>query len=160
MRVAGETQAARDRLASWRAVDPTSSFLRYEATRLGAADEALWAHLAADPERILEIAVDYMRFGLLRRSRRRCSRGRTPRARASSASPACRSPEAYPLIAYYRGFCRYALGQDGAADYAAASADADDLRVPAPARVDHGADATPSLADPDDATAHFLLGSL
>ena len=39
-------------------------FLRYEATKLGSADEALWAHLAADPERILELAVDYMRFGL------------------------------------------------------------------------------------------------
>ncbi len=38
--------------------------LRYEALRLGGNDRAKLAHLAGDPERILEIAADYMRSGL------------------------------------------------------------------------------------------------
>src|ERR1700681_4484411 len=35
--------------------------------------------------------------------------------------PGVLHPASYPLIAYYRGFCRYALGKDGSADFAAAS---------------------------------------
>ncbi len=112
LRVAGETREARDRLAAWRTVDPTSSFLRYEATRLGNQDEPLWAHLAADPERVLELAVDYMRFGLYDEAVALLARA-YPEGPEVVSEPGMPKPGSYPLIAYYRGFCRYALGQDG-----------------------------------------------
>ena len=56
LRRTGQAALARERLARWRALDPTSSALRFEGALLGAADDALWGHLAADPERVLELA--------------------------------------------------------------------------------------------------------
>ena len=60
------TGDASQRLEYWLARDPGYSALRYEATRLGKADEALWRHLAADPDRVLDIATGYVRAGLYR----------------------------------------------------------------------------------------------
>ena len=88
-RRAGAVEEARTRLASLRRRDPTSSALRFEATRLGAVDDALFRHLAGDPERIVALAADRMRFGLWDDASI-SSRGPT-RATVSSASPE-RSP--------------------------------------------------------------------
>jgi len=68
-------------------------------------------------------------------------------------------PESYPLIAYYRGFCRFALGQDGRSDFDAAS------RMPLtyvfPNRENSFAVLRRAIqSNSQDASAHFLLGSL
>ena len=149
---------ATKRLEYWKQQDPTSSFLRYEAMRMGQSDPGLFAHLAADPERILEIATDYMRFGLYEDALDVLSR-QYPSGEEVVGEPGVLHPSSYPLIAYYRGFCRYVLGQDGRADFVAASG------MPTtyvfPNRPESFAVLHRALEiNPDDATAHFLLGSL
>jgi tetratricopeptide (TPR) repeat protein len=158
LRSRGRADEARDRLAALRRLDPTSSLLRYEGTRLGTDDPSLWEHLAADPERILEIATAYVRFGLCGDAVDLLAR-QWPTGPGVVSEPGMPRPESYPLIAYYRGFCRYALGRDGGADFAAAS------RMPTayvfPSRPESfGVLRRAIAADSGDATAHFLLGSL
>lgn len=146
------------RLAYWHRHDPASSFLRYESILLGRSDPDLLAHLAADPERILEIATDYMRFGLYEDALDVLSR-QYPSGAGVIGEPGVLHPDFYPLIAYYRGFCHEALGKDGRSDFAAASG------MPTtyvfPNRAESFAVLRRALAvNPGDATAHFLLGSL
>jgi tetratricopeptide (TPR) repeat protein len=152
-----EAEAIR-RLAFWKRQDPSSSFLRYEGIRLGQSDSGLMAHLAGDPERILEIASDYMRFGLYEDAVDVLSR-QYPSGIEVIAEPGALPPGSYPLIAYYRGFCRYVLGKDGSADFAAASGMPTNYVFPN--RPESFAVLHRALeVNPKDATAHFLLGSL
>jgi tetratricopeptide (TPR) repeat protein len=147
-----------NRLAFWKQKDPTSSFLRYEGMRLGQSDPGLMTHLAADPERILEIATDYMRFGLYADALDVLSR-QYPSGSEVIGEPGVLHPAAYPLIAYYRGFCRYALGKDGSADFAAASSMPTSYVFPN--RPESFAVLHRAIeVNPKDATALFLLGSL
>ena len=149
---------ATKRLEFWKQQDPASSFLRYEAVRLGQSDPSLLAHLAADPERILEIATDYMRFGLYEDALDVLSR-QYPSGPEVVGEPGVLHPNSYPFIAYYRGFCRDALGQDGRADFAAASSMPTSYVFPN--RPESFAVLHRALEiNPNDATAHFLLGSL
>ena len=149
---------AMKRLEYWKQQDPTSSFLRYEAIRLGQNDSGLFAHLAGDPERILEIATDYMRFGLHEDALDVLSR-QYPSGLHVIGEPGVLHPSSYPLIAYYRGFCRDALGQDGRADFAAASSMP--ISYVFPNRPESFAVLHRALEiNPNDFTAHFLLGSL
>ena len=149
---------ATQRLAFWKRQDPTSSFLRYEGLRLGQSDPSLMAHLAADPERILEIATDYLRFGLYDDALDVLSR-QYPSGAEVIAEPGAVHPGSYPLLAYYRGFCRYALGQDGSADFAAASSMPTSYVFPN--RPESFAVLHRAIeVNPNDAPAHFLLGSL
>ena len=149
---------AKKRLLFWRQQDPTSSFLAYEAMRTGESDPALLAHLAADPERIVEIASDYMRLGLYEDALDVLGR-QYPVGPGVVSEPGTAHPDSYPLIAYYRGFCRFALGRDGRADFDAAS------RMPLtyvfPNRAESFAVLRRAIeSNPHDASAHFLLGSL
>jgi len=158
LRTAGQDARARARLASWRLVDPTNSLLRIEAVRLGASDATLWSHLAADPERILEVVVDYMRFGLYADAVDVLARS-YPTGPEVVTEPGMPRPESYPLIAYYRGYCRSQLGQSPDADYAQAS------KQPTIYVFPHRPESLDVLQDvvkrnPKDATAQFLLGSL
>jgi tetratricopeptide (TPR) repeat protein len=158
LRSANRPADARQRLAHWRRVDPTNSMLRLEAGRLGAGDASLWAHLAADPERILEIAVDYMTFGLYADAIALLG-AEYPSGPAVVSEPGMPRPESYPLIAYYRGYCQKQLSHDGAADYAIASGMPTAYVFPhRPMSIAVLKDA--AAANPKDATAHFLLGSL
>jgi tetratricopeptide (TPR) repeat protein len=158
LRTTGHRTEASTRLARWLDVDPTSSLLRHEAVRLGGRDEALWRHLAGDPERIIEIAVDYLRFGLFAEALTLLERD-FPDGSGVVREPGAPSPESYPLIAYYRGYCRDALGGDGSADFTAAA------RMPTAYVFPNRAETLDVLLhaiahDPADATAHFLLGSV
>jgi fructose-1-phosphate kinase PfkB-like protein/tetratricopeptide (TPR) repeat protein len=163
------TEAAR-RLRHWQELDPINNALRVEATRLapGAApnaDATLWTHLPADPERLLEVAVDYINLGLyddaialLDRSYPNVSASAANGA-AFAAEPGMPSPASYPLVAYYRGYCRRKLGLSGRADFEAAA------RMPTtyvfPNRPETLIVLRDALADrPEDTTARFLLGSL
>lgn len=158
LRATGRITEARTRLAFWQRVDPTSTFLRLEATRLGKPDRGLLAHLAADPERIIEVAVAYMRLGLFGDAVDVLSR-RYPAGSEVVSEVGMPRPESYPLIAYYRGYCQQAMGRSGGGDFAAASA------MPTtyvfPNRPETLLVLRRALAEnPSDATAHFLLGSL
>ena len=149
---------AKRRLAAWQRQDPTSSFLRYEAMRLGDSDATLLAHLAGDPQRILEIASDYIRFGFYQDALDLLG-ANYPSGPQVVAEPGTLSPSSHPLIAYYRGYCRYALGEDARADFAAASQMP--LSYVFPNRLqtfDALSQALP--VNPQDANAHFLLGSV
>jgi tetratricopeptide (TPR) repeat protein len=149
---------ATKRLEYWKQRDPTSSFLRYEAMRMGQSDPKLLAHLAADPQRILEVATDYMRFGLYEDALDVLSR-QFPSGPEVVGEPGVLHPGSYPLVAYYRGFCHDALGQNGRADFAAASSMPTNYVFPN--RPESFAVLRRALqVNPNDATAHFLLGSL
>jgi tetratricopeptide (TPR) repeat protein len=158
LRVLGRRRQAKKALAGWTERDPANSLLRYESTRLGARDPALLAHLAGDPERILDIAVDYLRFGLFEDALDVLSR-KYPSGAGVVSEPGMPHPSSYPLIAYYRGFCRYALDKDGRRDFEAAS------RMPTryvfPNRSESFAVLRRAIdVNPHDSNAHFLLGSL
>ena len=157
LRRRGRRAEAARRLAYWRALDPTSSMLRHEAVLAGAPGESLWRHLAGDPQRVLEIAVDYMELGafddaLLLLDRRYPSEGVVP-------EPGMPLPQAHAEAAYYRAYCRERTGASARADFASAS------RLPTTYVFPRRAASFPVLrraveVDPADATAHFLLGSL
>ncbi len=122
----------------------------------GAAD--LWTHLAGNPERILELVVDYMKVGLYEDALALLRR-EYPRGEDVVTEPGMPHPSGYPLLAYYEGYLQERLGRDPTEAYTRAS------RLPTtyvfPNRHETEAALRSALrADPDDATAHFLLGSL
>ncbi len=157
LRHAGRVEEARGRLAHWRSVDPPSSFFRHEAALLGAADEALWAHLAGDPERVLELVVDYMALGLWDDAHALLAR-RYPSTGVVS-EPGMVLPQDYPLVAYYRGYCAEKRGRSGTEDFALASHQS--TRYVFPNRPESVVVLRRALeVNPKDATAHFFLGSL
>jgi tetratricopeptide (TPR) repeat protein len=68
-------------------------------------------------------------------------------------------PKNYPLIAYYRGYCREMLHQDGGADFLAASKMSTTYVFPSRADSFDVLNRAISV-NPKDANAHALLGSL
>ncbi|MFB3828093.1 MAG: DUF5107 domain-containing protein [Bryobacteraceae bacterium] len=145
--------AARDRVAHWLAVDPANSMLR-----LAAGDARVWEHLAAEPDRVLEIVTAYMHLGLYAEAEALLAR-EYPRVDPATAEPGTALPQAHPLIAYYRGYCREKLGRSGKEDFAAASRLS--TRYVFPQRAGTFDVLRRALeVQPGDATAHFLLGSL
>jgi tetratricopeptide (TPR) repeat protein len=158
LRLTNQKSAARKRLAALQHDFPTDSFLRLEAVRLGQPDAALWEHLAADPERIVEIAAQYIHFGLYGEAIDLLAHS-YPASEAGTSDPGTPSPAQYPLIAYYRGYCRYAAGQDGSVDFAAAAQMPTDYVFPnRPEQLEIFARAI--AVNPTDASAHYFLGSL
>jgi tetratricopeptide (TPR) repeat protein len=158
LRRAGRSADATRRLRAWRAVDPTSSLLRYEAVRLGSPDAALWEHLGADPDRVLNLASEYMAAGLYGDALDLLDR-RYPAVGGLRTEPGAVAPQDHPEVVYYRGYAREKQGGSGAADYAAASKLS--TRYVFPSRAQSLAVFQRALAArPQDATAHFLLGTL
>ncbi len=158
LRVLQRRDEAQKRLMFWRQNEPASSFLRFEALLLGATDPDLPAHLAADPERVLEIAAEYMHFGLYDDALGVLSQ-KYPSGPAVIGEPGAPHADSYPLIAYYRGYCRYLLGQDGRDDFDAAA------EMPSTYVFPSRPESFPVLrrviqVNARDANAHYLLGSL
>ena len=75
------------------------------------------------------------------------------------SEPGMPRPEKYPLIAYYRGYCREMLHQDPRADFLAASQMPTNICISEPLRI-FGCTQTAISLNPSDANAHALLGSL
>lgn len=104
------------RAAYWYGVDPTNSLVRYELYRLGQDDGSLWAHLADDPDRILNLAEHLMSLGQYADALAVLS------ADYSGVEPIELEPgtplaSQHPLIWYYRGFTKEKTRQSGAAEY-------------------------------------------
>jgi tetratricopeptide (TPR) repeat protein len=157
LRRLGRRDEAMSRLAAWKREDPTSSTLRNESVILGQDDSGLWRHLAGDPQRVIESAVDYMELGAWDDAAALLER-QYPRGEGVYAEPGMPAPQDHPEVAYYLGFCRERLGQIGQAAFAAASRMSTTYIFPK--RATSWAVLRRAVeANPEDATAHFLLGS-
>lgn len=158
LRHAGRSSDVQTRLKYWLALDPASNMLRYERVKSGAADEALWRHLAADPERVIEIATDYMELALWEDAVELLAR-EYPEIDPATAEPGTPLPQNYPLVAYYRGYCRERMGQSGRTDFERASKMS--TRWVFPHRPGTFAVLRKAAeVNPKDAIARYLLGML
>ncbi len=158
LRRMGQTADAQAALRKAQAADPMDSLLRVEGVLLGREDAALWTHLAADPEWVLDVADQYLDAGLYQDAVALLDRT-YPTVGELEAEPGAVLPQNYPLIAYYRGYARLRLGQSPAADFRKAAAQST-LYVH-PYRASSYAVLRAAVEqDPADATAHYLLGCL
>jgi Flp pilus assembly protein TadD len=116
------------------------------------------AHLGNDPDRVLNLASEYMRLGLYRKALNVLSR-QYPETVPDQSEPGALPPQRHPMIAYFRGYCREKLGESGADDFSKAAklstayvfpSTAEELVVLRAVLESH----------PSDATAHYLLGTL
>ncbi len=115
-------------------------------------------HLGNDAERVLNVASEEIRLGLYSQALDVLSR-QYPPAVADETEPGALPPERHPLISYYRGYCREKLGGTGSADFALASRLS--TAYVFPNRAEDIAVLDSALrSNPEDATAHYLLGTL
>ncbi len=158
LRAQGRLDVAKAAARRWTELDPTSSFLRHEAVLLGGADDGLLAHLAAEPERVLDLASEYMGLGLWSDALALLER-RYVRDPKAIPEPGSVLPQDHPLVAYYRGYCWEKTGGSPAADFASAAKMS--TRYVFPSRADSFLVLRRALeVDSNDATARFLLGEL
>ena len=158
LRRLGRLSQARERAHQWRTVDPTNSVLRYESVLLGTRDAGLWPHLGADVNRVLDCADHYLTFGAYDEALALLDRG-YPDVRPPLRENGAVLPRESPLFAYYRGYVRERLGRDGRGDFAAARVLSTTYVFPNRAS-SYVVLRAALRANPRDATAHFLLGSL
>jgi len=116
------------------------------------------AQLANDPIRVLNLAAQYVRLGLYQRALSVLSR-EYPQSHPDQSEPGMLPPGQYPIIAYFRGYCREKLGQSPAADYAAGSKLPTSYAFPSSAE-ELAVLSSAVRANPNDASAHYLLGTL
>jgi tetratricopeptide (TPR) repeat protein len=158
LRRAGQKAKAGERLQAWLGIDPTNTVLRNEAALLGKDDPSLWLHLAAEPERVLNMVDTYLRVADYAAALQLLERNYPP-VPSNQMEPGAVLPQQHPLIVYYRGYCREMLGRPAEADYAAASHLP--VRYVFPSRFSSlEVLRTAIRANPADGTAHYLLGSL
>jgi tetratricopeptide (TPR) repeat protein len=149
---------ARERLAHWRAFDPTSLLLRYESVRLGAVDARLWRDLGADSQHVLDLVDQYLALGDYDGALDLLSRA-YPAVAAPASEPGAVAPADNPLLAYYRGFVRQQMGASPGDDFRAAGNLP--LTYVFPSRRTTYAVLNAALAaNPADGRAMFLRGSL
>jgi tetratricopeptide (TPR) repeat protein len=158
LRHLGRDADARTRAQHWLDIEPASSQLRYELTLMGDSGAALWTHLGADANRVLDVVDQYLAIGayddalgLLEHAYPDVQ----PPMRELGAVP----PQDSPLVAYYRGYVRARAHGSARADYERARSRATTYVFPN--RHSSYAVLRDALqADANDSTAAFLLGSL
>jgi tetratricopeptide (TPR) repeat protein len=133
------------------ALDPASDFLKADT---GAPD---LAHLAADPYRVLRVAAEYMRLGLYAKALTLLDR-RYPAVAPEQGEPGSVLPQSHPMVRYYAAYCRQKLGE-AKPDWQAARELSTSYVFPS-SETDRMVLEAALATDPDDATAHFLLGTL
>ena len=146
------------RLRYWRSLDPADSALRHEQHRQGAWDPAFWHHLAADPERILDLATHYIQLGVYFDALLALARY-YPSVDALESEPSAVAPAEHPLVTYYMAYCKEKVGLSGKDDYVRAATLSSRYIFP------NRPGTLPVLQaalqrNSSDATAHYLLGSL
>jgi len=147
----GQTQQAATQAKVLLKQFPLSAFLREEA------NEPDLAHLAADPYRVLNLAVQFAKLGLYRKARTVLSRD-YPAVPADQREPGIGLPQDNPLVSYFRGYCREKLGESGTEDYARASRQST-LYIFPDTLEDKTALEAALRSNANDATAHYLLGT-
>jgi tetratricopeptide (TPR) repeat protein len=114
--------------------------------------------LANDANRVLNLASQYMRLGVYQRALTVLSRD-YPSSPLDQTELGALAPAKHPMIAYFRGYCRERLGQSGSSDYQIASKLSTSYVFPSSAE-ELTVLSSVTRKDPDDATAHYLLGTL
>jgi tetratricopeptide (TPR) repeat protein len=132
--------------------EPTSDFLKIE---LGTPD---LPHLAADPYRVLRIATEYMDLGLYRNALDLLDRN-YPAVPVDQTEPGSVLPQFHPMVRYYAAYCRSKLGMDAGQTWRDASQLSVALVFPS-TEMDRVVLEAALLANPSDASAHYLLGTL
>lgn len=148
----GKINEARSLAADWYRRYPASYFL---AEVLGTPQTE---HLAADPERVLNVAAEYMRLGLYEPALGVLSRN-YPHVDAGEVEPGAVEPAQNPIMRYYAAFCLQELDRPYTQEASTAS------RLPVLYVFPSGAQTARVLEaalknDANDATAHYLLGML
>jgi len=149
--VLGRTNEARSLAEQSLAMFSTSYFLREE---LGNPD---LSQLANDPQRVLNIASEYMRLGLYQKALHVLSR-QYPPAVADQTEPGILAPQDHPMVAYLRGYCRQKLGQSGTEDFKPASRLSTAYVFPNSAEEFTVLRAAAEV-NPSDPKVHYLLGT-
>ena len=152
LRAEGKPQQA-DKLARESLTHAPEDYFLLE--QLGKAD---LEHLANDSERVLNVASQYMRLGLYSPALEVLSR-EYPAPVADQSEPGALPPQKHPMVAYFRGYCRQKLGESGAADFAQAERLSTAYVFPSRAQDFEVLEAA-LRANPQDATARYLLGTL
>ena len=133
------------------AANPTGDFLKAD---MGAPD---LAHLAADPYRVLRVAAEFMRLGLYAQASNLLDRN-YPAVAPDQSEPGAVLPQSHPMVRYYSAWCHEKLG-DAKPNWQAASELATNYVFPS-TETDRIVLEAALAANPGDATAHFLLGTL
>lgn len=149
---AGKTREGNTIAQQGIALFPLSYLLREE---LGTPD---LKQLANDATRVLNLATQYLRLGLYQRALTILSRT-YPTSPPEQMELGALPPAKHPMIAYFRGYCREHLGQSGLADYKTASGLPTSYVFPSTGEELTVLSAA-MRADPEDATGHYLLGTL
>ncbi|MEO5568942.1 MAG: hypothetical protein ABIR92_10645, partial [Gemmatimonadaceae bacterium] len=157
LRRLGRVEQARERVRHWLAADPASSLLRHESLAIGASEEGLWPHLAADANRVLDLVDHYLAIGADADALALLER-RYPRVDPPAREPGALTPQESPLIPYYRAFLRRHTGGSADGDYREARALATAYVFPN-RRSSYDVLRAAVTAKRDDGTARFLLGS-
>jgi predicted Zn-dependent protease len=148
----GDTQSAKKQAQLLLQKFPNSAFLHEES---GAPN---LAHLAADPYRVTKIAGEYLRLGLYSNAIKVLSRA-YPSVPADQHEPGIGLPQDNPLVIYLLGYAREKSADSAAAaDYARASK-LSTLYVFPSTIEDRAALQSALCSNPNDATAHYLLGT-
>jgi tetratricopeptide (TPR) repeat protein len=114
--------------------------------------------LGDDATRVLNLATQYLRLGLYQRALTILSRP-YPSSPSDQMELGALPPGKHPMVAYFRGYCRERLGQSGSADYKNASGLPTSYVFPSTVEELTVLGAA-VRADPEDATGHYLLGTL
>lgn len=149
---AGKTREGNALAQQGIALFPLSYLLREE---LGNPD---LKQLGNDATRVLNLATQYLRLGLYQRALTMLSRT-YPSSPSDQMELGALPPGNHPMVAYFRGYCRERLGHSGSADYKNAA------RLPTsyvfPSTAEELIVLSAAMrADPEDATGHYLLGTL
>lgn len=150
MNAAGDRDMATQQATEFLKRYPSSALLREQA---GLTD---LLHLAADPYRVLRLAAQYADLGLYKKAAEVLSR-KYPGVDSYQSEPGMTSPQQNPLIAYFRGYCRERMGEAAAQDYAEASRLSTLYVFPSTLNDKRALEAA-LRSNPEDATAHYLLG--
>ncbi len=152
LRAEGKNEESHHLAQDWLARFPQRYFL---LEQVGKPDSA---HLADDAERVLNVAAEYIRLGLYAQALEVLSRT-YPAAVADETEPGALPPSVHPMVAYYRGYCHEKLGQLASADFSAAAKFSNAYVFPSRAE-DLEVLNSAVHANPQDASAHYFLGTL
>ncbi len=148
----GARTAAVALATQWQDAFPTSNFL---AELL---HKPRMEHLAAESDRVLQLAAEFMRLGQYSAALDVLSRT-YPALPASAMEPGAVAPGANPLVGYYRAFCLAKLGRPSKTVQFSASRQS--VQYVFPSGEETYAVLRWAVGQTiEDATAHFLLGTL